>query len=300
MKEEILDFLAHRPNVVAAYGYGSGVFKQVGYTEKDMPQLDLLLIVDDLKKWHQDNMKLNPKDYAFTSKLYYKITKKSKLIGRTGVTYLSNIKYKNREYKYGVVDKEFFTECLSSWNSFYLTGRFHKNILEVVSTDEIRNLILKNRHSAMYVSMLMSEEKVNLTDLLVTLCNLSYAGDTRMAIAENPHKVINIVNGSKKEFLNIYKEIILEYAKLQDELVTIIPEKLKKDLNTIPDSLKDYLFVNNVDLDNQEELTKYVMEYLSNLNKKESTYQTLKGLKTNGIVRSVKYALAKVKKRFRK
>ena len=85
MKEQILDFLSCRPKVIAAYGYGSGVFKQVGYTEKDMPQLDLLLIVDDLKKWHQDNMKLNPKDYAFISKLYYKITKKNN--SRTNNTY---------------------------------------------------------------------------------------------------------------------------------------------------------------------------------------------------------------------
>ena len=37
------------------------MFKQSGYTNKDKPQIDLILVVDDLKKWHLENMKLNSK-----------------------------------------------------------------------------------------------------------------------------------------------------------------------------------------------------------------------------------------------
>ncbi len=300
MKEEILEFLSKRPKVIAAYGYGSGVFKQVGYTNKDKPQLDLMLIVNDLKEWHLDNMRLNPKDYSFFGKMYFKLVKNDKLIGKTGVTYLSNIMYKNNIYKYGVIDKTFFLEALHSWNSFYIPGRFHKNVLEVISTNEIRKAILENRENAMIVSLLMSDKKIELTDLLVKLCNMSYAGDTRMAVAENPHKVINIVKGSKKEFINIYASIIEKYAKMKDEMITIIPEKLEEEVDNIPYSLKEYLVNNNVDISNNKVIEKYVLEYLSKINKKESTYQTIKGLKTNGLVRSVKYAYQKVKKRFRK
>ena len=39
MKEQILDFLSCRPKVIAAYGYGSGVFKQAGYSSKDKPPI---------------------------------------------------------------------------------------------------------------------------------------------------------------------------------------------------------------------------------------------------------------------
>lgn len=300
MKEEILDFLSKRPKVVGAYGYGSGVFKQAGYTEKDNPQLDLMLIVDDLKAWHLENMRLNPKDYSFFGKMYFKLVKNNKLIGKTGVTYLSNILYKNKIYKYGVIDKDFFIEALHSWNSFYIPGRFQKNVLEVVSNNEIKNAISENRENAMFISLLMSEKKVSLTDILVKLCNMSYAGDTRMAIAENPHKVVNIVKGSKQEFINIYESIIKKYAQIKDEMITIIPEKLETKINDIPSSLKEYLLENNVDINDNKIVEKYVLEYLSNINKKESTYQTIKGLKTNGLVRSIKYAYQKVKKRFRK
>ena len=300
MKEEILDFLSKRPKVVGAYGYGSGVFKQAGYTEKDNPQLDLMLIVDDLKSWHLENMHLNPKDYSFLGKMYFKLVKNDKLIGKTGVTYLSNIVYKNKIYKYGVIDKKFFIKALHSWNSFYIPGRFQKNVLEVVSNNEIKNAISENRENAMFISLLMSEKKVSLTDILVKLCNMSYAGDTRMAIAENPHKVVNIVKGSKQEFISIYESIIEKYAKIKDEMITIIPEKLETKINDIPSSLKEYLLENNVDINDNKIVEKYVLEYLSNINKKESTYQTIKGLKTNGLVRSIKYAYQKVKKRFRK
>jgi translocator assembly and maintenance protein 41 len=63
VKNEILKFINKRPKVIGAYGYGSGVFKQSGYTEKDKPQIDLILVVDNLKEWHNENMKLNSKDY---------------------------------------------------------------------------------------------------------------------------------------------------------------------------------------------------------------------------------------------
>ena len=65
MNKNIEEFINKRPDVVAAYGYGSGVFKQAGYTSKDKPQIDLILIVDDLKEWHKKNFKLNRKDYSF-------------------------------------------------------------------------------------------------------------------------------------------------------------------------------------------------------------------------------------------
>ena len=52
-----------------------------------------MLIVDDLKAWHLENICLNPKDYSFFGKMYFKLVKNDKLIGKTGVTYLSNILY---------------------------------------------------------------------------------------------------------------------------------------------------------------------------------------------------------------
>ena len=53
MKDFINDFLNERPDVVAAFGYGSGVFKQLGYDNKEKPQIDLILTVSNIIEWHK-------------------------------------------------------------------------------------------------------------------------------------------------------------------------------------------------------------------------------------------------------
>lgn len=116
MKKDIIEFLNNRPYVVAAYGYGSGIVKQSGYTSKDKPQLDLILIVDDLKKWHLENMERNPNDYSLIGKAYFKKSNISDLKGRTGITYLSNIEENNNTYKYGTIER------LDLQKSFILLG----------------------------------------------------------------------------------------------------------------------------------------------------------------------------------
>ena len=101
---EIEKFIKKRPEVKAAYGYGSGIFKQSGYTDKDKPQIDLILVVDNLKDWHLKNIKLNPKDYSLTGKVFFKNANESKLKGNTGITYLSNIEENNLVFKYGTIE----------------------------------------------------------------------------------------------------------------------------------------------------------------------------------------------------
>ena len=54
-------------------------------------------------------------------------------------------------------------------------------------------------------------------------------------------------------------------------------------------------------LDKEDNLIKEkIYEYFTKLNKKESSAQTIKGLKTNGIIRSISYASKKISKRFKK
>ncbi len=299
-KDVIKKFIEKRPKVIAAYGYGSGVFKQAGYNDNEEVQLDLIFIVEDIKKWHLENMKKNPNDYSFTGRHFFKNSKKEKLVGLTGVTYQSNIMEDGCIFKYGVVDYDHFKVALSTWNSFYMTGRFQKTIMEFISTDEVRRIIDYNRRSAIIVTLLMTDSQTTIKDLLVRLCGLSYAGDTRMAIAENPRKVLNIVEGSYDEYLKIYKQVIEQFARIKRDVVSIEKDKVILAFDELPDALKTYIKEYGLEINDTKRVEEVVMNYLSNLNKRESTYQTLKGLKTNGLGRSLRYALAKVKKRFKK
>jgi len=287
MKELIMEFLNLRPSVIGAFGYGSGVFKQLGYDENDTVQIDLILIVSDIQKWHKENIKNNPKDYSFVGKTFLTNSNIQEIKGLTGITYQSNIKYKEQLFKYGVIEYEDFKKHMNTWDSFYVPGRFQKPILTIKSNEMLDNLIYDNRKNACKVGLLCMEEKT-IDDLFMTICSLSYNGDTRMKVAENPNKVSNIVGANKEKFIEMYN--FKELYTLENDTIVFTPN-----LNDLPISLEKYIG-SKEDL---EEVKRKILRYLSLLNEKESKNQTIKGIKTNGIVRSVKYGFAKILKKFR-
>lgn len=283
MKDFIKEFLNERPEVVAAFGYGSGVFKQLGYDSKEKPQIDLILIVNDMKLWHKENIKKNPKDYSFIGRNFFLNSSIDEIKGITGITYQSNIEYKGHLFKYGIIEYGDFVRHMQTWDSFYVPGRFQKPILTIKSNNFIDELILQNRRNACKVGLLCLNNK-DLKDLYLTICNLSYSGDTRMKVAENPKKVDNIVGASYDKFNEMYNFNDL-YQKNGERI------EYEIDIDELPSSLEKYI--------KDDKTKEKVMEYLSDLNRKESSLQTMKGIKTNGIVKSLRYGLAKVLKRFR-
>lgn len=283
MKDFIKEFLNERPEVVAAFGYGSGVFKQLGYDSKEKPQIDLILIVNDMKLWHKENIKRNPKDYSFIGRNFFLNSSLDEIKGITGITYQSNIEYKGHLFKYGIIEYGDFVRHMQTWDSFYVPGRFQKPILTIKSNNFIDELILQNRRNACKVGLLCLNNK-DLKDLYLTICNLSYSGDTRMKVAENPKKVDNIVGASYDKFNEMYNFNDL-YQKNGERI------EYEIDINELPSSLEKYI--------KDDKTKEKVMEYLSDLNRKESSLQTMKGIKTNGIVKSLRYGLAKVLKKFR-
>ncbi len=283
MKDFIKEFLNERPEVVAAFGYGSGVFKQLGYDSKEKPQIDLILIVNDMKLWHKENIKRNPKDYSFIGRNFFLNSSLDEIKGITGITYQSNIEYKGHLFKYGIIEYGDFVRHMQTWDSFYVPGRFQKPILTIKSNNFIDELILQNRRNACKVGLLCLNNK-DLKDLYLTICNLSYSGDTRMKVAENPKKVNNIVGASYDKFNEMYNFNDL-YQKNGEQI------EYEIDIDELPSSLEKYI--------KDDKTKEKVMEYLSDLNRKESSLQTMKGIKTNGIVKSLRYGLAKVLKKFR-
>ena len=298
MNKNIEEFINKRPEVIAAYGYGSGVFKQAGYTSKDKPQIDLILIVDDLKEWHKKNFKLNRKDYSFFGKLYIRFANISKLKKATGITYVSNIKENGSIFKYGTIEEKDLLKYIETWESFYMPGRFQKTIYPIKETKELKEKIEKNRQNAMLVSgFLQDKNEVTKKELLVTLCGLSYLGDTRMEHFEDKRKVFNLVEGSFDTYDKMYK-LDKKFFKESKDKITLEKYNLKKELNTLPISLYKYIepYMNEDD----KVIKEKIKEYFSNHNKHESIIQTKKGLKTNGPCRSINYAFQKFKKSFKK
>lgn len=59
-------YLSNLPDYNFAITYGSGVFKQEGYSEKEHrnAMLDIIIGVENPELWHKSNIKVNPDHYS--------------------------------------------------------------------------------------------------------------------------------------------------------------------------------------------------------------------------------------------
>lgn len=294
-KNLLTNFVASRQNsvpIIAAFGYGSGIFKQKGYDlQKNM--IDTIFIVEDSMKWHKENKKKNPKDYPLSAKILLGNINIDKISLLSGITYQTNITFNACTFKYGVISENVFLEQMTSWNKFFLPGRFQKPIYPIQTTDCINLAIEKNRKTALLISLLtLPEDKKTIRGLFMHLCSLSYLGDIRMLFVENPNKIANIVEAEFALFLQIYGrdneyfftkrngEIVINYDKLLLEIENLLPKGIKKNL----DSNNPYL---------QEQILKYIKHE----NLLESIIQPMMGILTSGPITSFKYAKQKMSKR---
>jgi len=284
IKNEILAFMKTRPDVVGIIGYGSGVNPQKGQ-ENRKPQIDLIVIVDNLKRWHKQNIKQNKNDYSFLSRLFFKYARDKWLKAGAKICYMTFIPFKESKYKIGTIEGNDFLNDLKNWETFYMAGRMQKPILIVKANKEIENAIDYNRHAGIKVSkLIINKEKINKKDFYITLGSLSYIGDTRMGIAENPDKVKNIVEGSMKFYNDYYGKSL----KIINNEVIIEKEI---DLDTLPDDLKEY-----IDNHKENSIKDSIRSFLISKNKSKSLSQTIKGIFTTGPIKAIKYAKEKLKR----
>ncbi len=293
-KKLLEEFVKSRENeiaTVAAFGYGSGVFKQRGNdTEKSM--IDTIFVVKDAKSWHKENKKRNPRDYSLSAKILLGNINFERIAGLTGVTYQTNIPFQNHKFKYGVIGEQTFLTQMESWNRFFLPGRFQKPVYPIRTTDAITKAINKNRKLALLISLItLPEEDKTIRGLFLNLCSLSYCGDIRMLFVENPNKVANIVDAEfplleeiyvqQNKFFTIKEsgELDIDYLEVLDELYRILPPELYKYLS------------------NLATLQQSLLHHIEEKNRIESITQPLIGIATTGPIASFQYVRRKMAKK---
>ena len=284
IKKEILAFMKTKPNTIGIIGYGSGVNPQKGQ-ENRKPQIDLIVIVENLKEWHKQNIKQNKKDYSFLSRLFFKYAPNKWLKAGAKICYMTYIPFNESKYKIGTIEEHDFLNDLKNWETFYIAGRMQKPILIVKANKEIESAIDYNRHTGTLVSkLIIDKEKINIKDFYITLGSLSYIGDTRMGIAENPDKVKNIVEGSIDFYNNCYGNNL---KIINNEVI------IEKNINleTLPDDLKEY-----IDNHQEKNISDSIKNFLISKNKSKSLSQPIKGIFTTGPIKALKYAKEKLKR----
>jgi mitochondrial translocator assembly and maintenance protein 41 len=134
-----------------AYAYGSAVIPQKDYTGK---MIDIFFIVEDVKKFHYDNMRKNFDHYSSIARNSSITTLEKVNRYGSGVYYNPSVLIeKDLLIKYGVVSEMDFVNHMTRWENLFIAGRFHKPVLSIFKEDEkIENIINKNREAAVKIS----------------------------------------------------------------------------------------------------------------------------------------------------
>lgn len=251
-----------------AFAYGSGVFTQ-GYLNPDT-QTDLIFGVTYPDHWHSINMKYNPDHYSTLRYFGSDVVSKVQEIG-AGVYFNPFVEIEGKLVKYGVVSVDTLIKDLAQWNSFYLAGRLQKPVSILRDDPIIKFWNQQNLRAAAtlaYLDMnLKPNEAFDEFKFYENITALSYKGDIRYKLgAENPNKINKIVSNNFEYFQQYYSPILNEIIK---ENHFVFPPGFTKD--NYNEKLKDTIF-------------------------RSSALQTLKGIFTAGVSKSVKYALAKKSK----
>ncbi len=137
------------PKVMYSFAYGSAVIPQ---KENIGKMVDVFLIVENLEEFHTENLKMNNMHYStFAKSMSLSTLVKINNFG-TGVYYNPSIVLENDLLiKYGVVGLSKFKESLLHWNNLFISGRFHKPVLNINTTQEIEKIIELNRKSAVHI-----------------------------------------------------------------------------------------------------------------------------------------------------
>jgi mitochondrial translocator assembly and maintenance protein 41 len=199
--DDAKDLLDGFPSVEFAFAYGSGVVEQGGYkyTPDDpskLPMLDLILVVENAEKWHADNMIKNKSHYSPLFPIGFKLIAKFQekipaYLWFNAYVPMTTAKFRGRLMKYGVITKHQMLNDLNNWTNLYIAGRLQKPVHILKGNQVIEKALQVNLEHAVRTSLLMLPSKFNEIDLYISIASLSYVGDPRMYVGENPQKVGN-------------------------------------------------------------------------------------------------------------
>lgn len=300
MSQELLEQVVEKYHPDFAFAYGSGAFPQEGHTGKR--QIDFIFAVENPYEWHKQNLEEHPEDYSGIGILVLRnevLFSKIQNMG-AGIWYHIFVPFNGEEIKYGVVSIDKLKSDLQNWETLYLAGRMHKPVNILTSSELVGESLIKQNHiMALSLALLMLPEHFSKLDLYTTIAGLSYTGDSRMAVGENPDKVKNIVTLNISEFDDIYESLfdklglekkpldMIKQTKSPIELYDLFPYSV-----TLEKPFNDFF---------REVSSKEALERsLSTIVNKPTKAQSLKGFVTAGFLKSLEYAAAKVGKRFSK
>eukprot|EP01039_Chlorochromonas_danica_P009310 gene9310-10276_t len=319
INEDVSALLAIFPRVEFAFTYGSGAVQQGGYNYKkhaaELPMLDLILVVEDSLSWHTENMRMNPSHYSSLLPMNPSfVTSFQEFLPAhfwfNAYVSIPTGPQAGRLMKYGVISKTHALKDLNQWNDLYIAGRLHKPV-QILQTNEILETAMEqNREQALRAALFLLPEKFTEIELFTTVASLSYVGDPRMLVGENPKKVRNLVSPIISQYRSLYNpsfDLVGKDAKvlrvngLNYTFRQEVDQKTRwKMCVNMPGTLRRMLSISSRQkyLRCKPPVASTVRAALAAIVARSASMQTIKGLFTVGLLKSSSYIAAKVAKRF--
>jgi len=300
-----------------AFAYGSGVMKQAGYTAGSAKMMDFTLVVPEPLEWHRRNLALHPGHYSALRHLGAQAVLEVQRLGAARVYYNTLVPTHAGLIKYGVISREDLIADLQDWQALYVAGRLHKPVVQLCAPDPaLEAAQRRNLASAARAALLLLPERFSEHQLYEAITGLSYAGDVRMQLAEDRHKVRNIVAGQLEHFRALYapalrsleKQAVVQGGRgAQDasvaarhRLLQALPLRLQTALvaayrrDSRQRDVEDVLLA----AAQEPDCAGVVAEGIRGIVRGPSAAQALKGVATAGLLKAARYTGAKVWKRF--
>ncbi|XP_011879965.1 PREDICTED: phosphatidate cytidylyltransferase, mitochondrial [Vollenhovia emeryi] len=310
-------------NMKFCFAYGSGAFRQHNNDDGNN-MLDLVFVVRNANKWHAENLARNPKHYSQLLRLLGPKAITNVQEG-SGAKVFYNTLVRSSEgqlIKYGVISEVSLVEDLLDWNDLYMAGRLHKPVKVLVEPDQSSQLptaLVQNLHSAVHAALLLLPEYFTEVDFFRRIASLSYDGDFRMIFGENRDKISNIVLPQLQHFKRLYEPILkhldnyVDIPKSDNTAVMchqdVSPVTKVHHLNHLPrvpqvklvrawshgprsKDTEDCLRA----IAHDPECCEILERSLRKIVWRSSVTQSLKGIVTAGLVKSVRYSGAKIVK----
>ncbi|KAF9583685.1 Mitochondrial translocator assembly and maintenance protein 41 [Lunasporangiospora selenospora] len=318
--KSVVDTFHHKAPIRYAFAYGSGVFAQNGYDPKKKPMVDFIFAVSHPQHWHALNIQANPHHYSMLGKIGSKAVATMQESFGAGVYFNPFVEVNGMNVKYGVVSIDTLCNDLLNWDTLYLSGRLHKPVKILLDDPRTRLSNQVNLFNATRVALLSLPKQFTSEDLFTKIAGLSYLGDFRMSIGENPHKVQNIVRAQLSQFHRLYDPLLANLSNV----TTLREGFLEQDDNPIvksrtwhklPPRLKQgalYRYHSEISKsgfeivkeDGQElqsvatapHLDKYLASTVQSIVQIPALTQSIKGIATAGVFKTSKYGLQKMGK----
>lgn len=295
--ELIKDVKDSMPESIGAIGYGSGVFKQTGYSKDEVPDKDIILIVDNFRNFLLEDLEKNPSHFSddFDRKVLEKIKDKTNYYNNLGCLkfYKDNI-----HYKVMIISKEALEFDLNTWKYFGMAGRLTKPILYDNLPNDLENLIKKNRTNAIITALLYdSKTFIDKKDFYQNVAKLTYMYDFRTVLpGEKKTKALDIVNGSLKFYDDYYLNNDIFIVR-KDTIVNPHPIEL---IDELPENLKNYIIKHLKNENDLNEVRKVIDSYLLRTNFNNSIRLAIASSSTLGAKETIKHGMQKFKKFLKK